>query len=85
MVINPVISHTASSHPALPTLRVMSALTINIPEPIMEPATIIVASINVRDCLKEVCCSAMWVILVQDIYFLQMGPGRINKVRDEVL
>ena len=28
------------SHPALPTLRVISALTIKIPEPIMVPTTI---------------------------------------------
>jgi hypothetical protein len=48
MVMNPVMSHTASSQPALPTLRTMSALTMKIPEPIIEPATIIVASRRVR-------------------------------------
>jgi hypothetical protein len=42
--MNPVSNHTATNHPAEPTFLVMSALTINIPEPIMLPATIIVAS-----------------------------------------
>src|SRR5690606_2250867 len=44
MVMNPVISQTPISQPALPTFLTMSALTMKIPEPIMEPATIIVAS-----------------------------------------
>jgi hypothetical protein len=54
MVINPVMSHTAISHPALPTFLVISALTMNIPEPIMDPATIIVASSRERLGLKFV-------------------------------
>jgi len=53
-VINPVISHTKISQPALPTFRVISALTIKIPDPIMEPATIMVPSSSPRDGLKEV-------------------------------
>jgi hypothetical protein len=53
-VMNPVISHTKISHPALPTLRVISALTIKMPDPIMEPATIMVPSSSPRDGLKEV-------------------------------
>jgi hypothetical protein len=44
--MNPVISHTNMSHPAPPTFLTISALTMKIPEPIMDPATIIVASIN---------------------------------------
>src|SRR5438445_2032149 len=40
----PVISHTTKSHPGEPTCRAMSADTIKIPEPIMDPATIIVES-----------------------------------------
>jgi hypothetical protein len=39
-----VISQTTISQPALPTVRVISALTIKIPEPIMDPATIKVPS-----------------------------------------
>ena len=46
------INQTAISQPAEPTLRIISALTINIPEPIIEPATIIVASNRLKDCLK---------------------------------
>ena len=42
--MKPVMSQTTISQPELPTLRRMSALTINIPEPIIDPATIIVAS-----------------------------------------
>jgi hypothetical protein len=42
--MNPVNNHTATNQPADPTFLVMSALTINIPDPIMLPATIIVAS-----------------------------------------
>ena len=50
--MNPVINQTTTSQPALPTLRVISALTIKIPEPIMPPATIIVASNRPRVGLK---------------------------------
>ena len=52
-VIKPVISQTATSQPAEPTLRVISALTIKIPEPIMLPATIMVESSNPNDGLKS--------------------------------
>ena len=44
MVIKPVISHAVINQPALPTYLVISLLTMNIPEPIIPPATIIVAS-----------------------------------------
>jgi hypothetical protein len=43
-VIAPARAHTASSQPAVPTSRAMSADTMKIPDPIIEPATIIVAS-----------------------------------------
>src|SRR5688572_4249595 len=56
MVMKPVMSHTAINHPALPTFRTISALTINIPEPIIDPATIMVASIKPRERLKVVSC-----------------------------
>src|SRR6476660_1069916 len=46
------MTHTAISHPELPTFRVISALTIKIPDPIMLPATTMVASNRVRDGLK---------------------------------
>jgi len=38
-------------------LRVISELTIKIPEPIIDPATIIVASTKLRDGLKDEACS----------------------------
>jgi hypothetical protein len=43
----------AINQPALPTLRVMSALTIKIPEPIIDPATIMVPSHKPSVGLKE--------------------------------
>jgi hypothetical protein len=59
MVINPVMTQTNTNQPALPTCRVISELTIKIPDPIMEPATIMVASTNPSDCLNEVVESAI--------------------------
>src|SRR5205814_10310390 len=77
MVINPVITQKAINHPALPTFLVMSALTIKMPEPIIEPATTIVASTKPSDCLNEVaCCGAFSIcsameswFFIQDKYF----------------
>ena len=48
----PVISQDASSQPGLPTLRDMSADTIKMPEPIMEPVTIMVESNRPRERLS---------------------------------
>jgi hypothetical protein len=64
-VINPVMSQTAIIQPALPTFRVMSALTIKIPEPIIEPATIIVASSKPSEGLNpcEVSGISSWFVL----------------------
>ena len=45
-------NHTMS-HPALPKFLVISALTIKIPDPIIDPATIIVASNKPKEGLKE--------------------------------
>src|SRR6202000_719859 len=59
MVIKPVISQTKMSHPALPTFRVISALTIKIPDPIMDPATIMVPSSNPRVGLKVLVVSVI--------------------------
>ena len=44
MVSRPVITQVASSHPDEPTCRAMSAETMKMPEPIIDPATIIVES-----------------------------------------
>ncbi len=43
-VRTPVMSQTTSSRPGEPTVRAMSALTMKMPEPIMAPMTIIMAS-----------------------------------------
>ena len=40
----PVMSQTSSSRPGEPTVRAMSALTMKMPDPIMAPMTIIMAS-----------------------------------------
>src|SRR6185503_18839812 len=44
----PVTSHAASSQPGLPMLRAMSAETMKIPEPIIDPTTTIVESYRPR-------------------------------------
>ena len=47
-VITPAMSHTTSSQPGAPTWRAMSAETMKMPEPIIEPATTAVASHSPR-------------------------------------
>src|SRR4051794_13394860 len=48
MVIKPAMTHVRSSHPGAPMSRVDSAETMKIPEPIIEPTTIMVASTRPR-------------------------------------
>src|SRR6266571_1332979 len=48
MVSAPVTSHTNSSQPGAPTCRVISAETMKMPEPIIDPATIMVESSRPR-------------------------------------
>jgi hypothetical protein len=43
-VSRPVTSHASSSQPGLPTSLAMSAETMKMPEPIIEPTTTMVAS-----------------------------------------
>jgi hypothetical protein len=47
-VRKPVINQVNMSHPGEPISRAISALTINIPDPIIEPATIAVESKRFR-------------------------------------
>jgi len=54
IVRTPVITQAMSSHPGEPRLRAISALTMNIPDPIIEPATMAVESIIPRLFLKPV-------------------------------
>jgi hypothetical protein len=42
--MTPASAHTVSSHPAVPTSRTISAETMKMPEPIIAPATSMVAS-----------------------------------------
>jgi hypothetical protein len=72
-VINPVISHTTISQPGLPTFLAMSALTMKIPEPIIDPATIMVESNSPNDCLKDDCCSVMQVAVMVSVGNNQHG------------
>src|SRR5215203_1981683 len=62
-VIKPVITQAAINQPAEPRSFNISALTINIPEPIIDPATIIVASNNPRERLKDLssCIASLGV------------------------
>ena len=43
-VTTPVMSQTRSRRPGEPTVRAMSALTMKMPDPIIAPMTIIMAS-----------------------------------------
>src|SRR5215210_1458947 len=47
MVTTPAITHAMSSQKGEPTVRLMSAETMKMPEPIIDPATSIVASVSV--------------------------------------
>jgi len=51
-----VIPHTTSNHPGEPTFRAISELTINIPEPIIDPMVMAAESKRLRDFLN--CPSA---------------------------
>ena len=53
MVRIPVISQVSISQPGAPNVRDMSALTIKIPEPIMDPMTKAVESNRFRLFLRE--------------------------------
>jgi hypothetical protein len=57
----------------------MSALTIKIPEPIIDPATIIVASKRRRLGLNDVACSLIktpvLINRIEDKYLFQIGLG----------
>src|SRR5262245_41484543 len=59
MTVNkPVITHATSSQPGEPTCRDISLETIKMPEPIIEPATIIVESSSPSPRTKPACLSS---------------------------
>ena len=59
IVSKPVIIQDTSSHPALPTSRDISAATIKMPVPIIEPATIMVESKSPRLRLSASCRTSL--------------------------
>src|SRR5690554_2459662 len=81
--MNPVIAQTSINHPALPVLRAISALTIKIPEPIMLPATNIVASVSVSEALNplvfEVIKLPAALEVPTDILIGQCGTQHLNR------
>src|SRR5690242_9449533 len=52
-VISPLITHARSSRPGDPTSRPISAETMKMPEPIIEPMTIVVASYRRRPLMSS--------------------------------
>jgi hypothetical protein len=54
MVKKPATAQATKSQPAEPKSRVMPAETMKIPEPIMDPETIITESVRPRERLKSV-------------------------------
>ena len=56
MVSSPVTTQTISSQPAEPTWRAISAGTMKMPEPIIEPATIMVESSSPSSRTNPVVC-----------------------------
>ena len=52
MVINPVRIHRTIIHAAEPISRIIGAVTMKIPEPIIDPATNKVASNSPSDCFN---------------------------------
>jgi hypothetical protein len=52
MVINPVSTHKTIIHPLEPISRIIGAVTMKIPDPIIDPATSNVASNNPNDCFN---------------------------------
>ena len=52
-----MITHAASNQPGEPSVRDMSAETIKMPEPIIDPITIIVESYKPRPRVNSVSCA----------------------------
>ena len=65
-VKKPVKAHTNNTHPPPPTLLEISALTIKMPEPIIDPITSIVESSRPNSLLNSVdCCVEDWGISIR--------------------
>src|SRR5205809_1033569 len=64
LVIVPASIHATINHPGEPTKRDDSADTMKIPDPIIEPTTIMVASIEPSDRVSPVRCSRPSLVIV---------------------
>src|SRR5579862_5503401 len=86
MVMTPVKAQTSSSQPLEPTSRAMSAETINMPEPIMVPATSMVASKRPRRCWKPFFAeegSPSEAVLILGLVSIQRHARRGNAMRGD--
>src|SRR5205823_2857257 len=79
MVMNPVTSQAAMRSAGELVRRAISAETIKIPEPIMEPMTSVVALVRPSSLASSLGCSAgfgIWILL---------GASRENRSQREVI
>src|SRR3954470_8586970 len=84
MVMVPASTHATSNHPGEPTRRDDSADTIKIPDPIMEPTTIIVASTKPSDRVRAGRCSRAPVVSVTSLPAAHVtGPGRASTAEED--
>jgi hypothetical protein len=70
MVTTPATTHAISSQKGEPTVRLMSAETMKIPDPIIEPATSMVASVSVialTNSRDDGAVSAVVVVVVKTL------------------
>src|SRR5271156_855191 len=88
IVRTPAITQESSSHPELPSCRDMSAETIKMAEPIMDPATIIVLSNSPSPRLKPraismIACLSAGALGSDDVRFLPR-PAKTDNTTAEV-
>src|SRR6476619_6592567 len=86
--MTPVTNHATSSHRGDGIVRAMSAETMKMPEPIIEPATSIVASVNVMAFTKPDCsaCALGAVVSAATVlinYHQRRGKEHVAGGRDE--
>ena len=76
-VKTPVKAHTNNTQPPPPTVLEISALTIKMPEPIIDPITSIVESNRPKCLLNSVdCCAEDWDISIHYLMIKCMSYTR---------
>src|SRR6266404_3596361 len=87
MVSKPAIAQARSNHPGAPDNRAVSAEVIKIPEPIIEPTTIIVASTGPSVRIRPDCdgWSLTWKILAREQLHLLFPIGVATRERNRPL